>query len=257
MSGKLKSVLKSVYYFGTRYKCTYCGSMLRKFNPIGLNLPILKEMQIVGGYRREEGRCPICRTSDRERLLYKYVFKSGKINLKGIRVLHVAPEKNIETVFRKLVATNKIEYYSGDKFPDVYNYHNVPELDITATNFSDNYFDLLLCNHVLEHIPNDIDAMKEIFRILKPGGKAILQVPVSKVLEKTYEDFSITEPTEREEKFGQYDHVRIYGQDYTDRLASSGFKVILENPVNMFGDKVIDKEGINKEEIIFVAQKPV
>jgi ubiquinone/menaquinone biosynthesis C-methylase UbiE len=116
--------------------------------------------------------------------------------------------------------------------------------------FEDNYFDLIICNHVLEHIPNDIDAMKEIYRVLKKGGEAILQVPISKNSEITFENFSITEPKEREIVFGQFDHVRIYGQDYPTRLEKSGFK-----PQRINISKKYEKYGLNLDEDLFIGRK--
>lgn len=100
-------------------------------------------------------------------------------------------------------------------------------LDITDMNFEDNFFVVIICSHVLEHVMDDRKAMSELFRVLKPKGIAILQVPISKTVRKTFEDFTITSPEEREKYFGQKDHVRIYGQDYKKRLQNIGFKVDL------------------------------
>jgi predicted SAM-dependent methyltransferase len=253
---KLRLIAKKVVFFGTKYKCTICGSHIRKFLPHGISIPVLSEKRIVGGYNREKtGKCPVCRRIDRERLIYKYVFNSGKINLRGISVLHVAPELPIANKFKEIKEAQKINYQAGDKFEAGYVY-DCEELDITKTKYEDNTFDLLICNHVLEHIPNDGDAMREIFRILKPGGKAILQVPISLVLDETYEDLSIVDPKEREIKFGQYDHVRIYGQDYPKRLNSVGFNTEIVNPVDLWGAKTLVHEGINPEEKLYIAVKP-
>jgi predicted SAM-dependent methyltransferase len=108
---------------------------------------------------------------------------------------------------------------------------------------------------VLEHIPNDYDAIGEIHRILKPGGWAILQVPVSRVLETTYEDPSITEPDRREEAFGQFDHVRIYGQDYRTRLEKAGFMVKTYNPTKEKWKTNLNQYAINPLEDLYVAYK--
>ena len=123
-------------------------------------------------------------------------------------------------------------------------------IDVLNIPFDPNYFDLIICNHVLEHIQNDIDAMKELFRVLKLNGKAILQVPISKNSEKTFEDFSVTDPKERENIFGQFDHVRIYGQDYTKRLESVGFSV---ECINI--SKEFSKYGLAIDEDIFIVTK--
>lgn len=108
----------------------------------------------------------------------------------------------------------------------------------------------MVCNHLHEHVPADIDSMKELYRVLKPSGKAILQVPISKNLDKTFEDFSVTDPEEREIVFGQFDHVRIYGQDYTDRLSSVGFKV---ERINI--SREYEKYGLSMDEDIFIGKK--
>ena len=123
-------------------------------------------------------------------------------------------------------------------------------MDVLNIPYNDDYFDLILCNHVLEHVPKDIEAMMELFRVLKKGGKAILQVPISKMLTETLEDFSVVDPCEREKVFGQWDHVRIYGQDYTKRLESVGFFVKRVNICQEF-----PKYGLSKDEDIFLCTK--
>jgi SAM-dependent methyltransferase len=123
-------------------------------------------------------------------------------------------------------------------------------MNVLDIPFPDNSFDLVICNHLLEHVPNDMDAMKELLRVLKVGGEAILQVPISKNSAKTIEDWSVTTPEERERAFGQFDHVRIYGQDYTDRLTLAGFKV---ERINISKD--YPSYGLAGEEDIFIGRK--
>jgi len=122
-----------------------------------------------------------------------------------------------------LRASNKIKYINGDLNPLVAD----RKIDITDISFGNDYFDFIICNHVLEHIQDDRKAMSELFRVLKPSGEAILQVPISKNAKETFEDFSITSPEEREKYFGQKDHVRIYGKNYKNRLENVDFKVEL------------------------------
>jgi len=124
-------------------------------------------------------------------------------------------------------------------------------MDITDIHCADNYFDLILCNHVLEHIPDDRKAMRELCRVLKPGGKAILQVPLSILLKETYEDFSVTDPAERIRLFGQRDHCRIYGQDYENRLKESGFEFC---PVKIDFTRY-PHYGLDEREEVMVAMK--
>jgi ubiquinone/menaquinone biosynthesis C-methylase UbiE len=108
------------------------------------------------------------------------------------------------------------------------------KIDMTNIQYPDCSFDVVLCSHVLEHIPEDVKAMQELFRILSHGGWAILQVPIDRNRTETYEDFSITDPREREQHFGRYDHCRVYGADYRSRLESAGFEVVIEIMLSTF-----------------------
>lgn len=127
--------------------------------------------------------------------------------------------------------------------------------DICDLPFKDNEFDFIICNHVLEHIPDDTKAMQEIYRILTPGGTAILQVPYNTDLEKTYEDDSITDPKERARIFGQYDHVRVYGMDYFSKLESIGFTVEAVNYTAMLPKNEVEKYRLPNGELIPVCKK--
>jgi ubiquinone/menaquinone biosynthesis C-methylase UbiE len=124
-------------------------------------------------------------------------------------------------------------------------------MDLTNIDRESNYFDLIICNHVLEHILDDRKAMRELFRVLKPGGKAILQVPLSMTLNETFEDFSITDPAERICIFGQRDHCRIYGQDYGQRLEEAGFSF---RPVKILSSMYC-KYGLDAREDVLLAEK--
>ena len=141
-----------------------------------------------------------------------------------------------------------IDYLTADIDPEMVMEH----MDITNIQYPENSLDAIICNHVLEHIPDDRKAMEELYRVLKPGGWAILQVPFSKILKKTFEDATVTTSQDREQIFGQTDHVRIYGKDYTSRLKQAGFEVEeykwtedkeLINPDNYF--------GLNEDEVVF------
>ncbi len=239
---------KGINIFKKYDVCPFCNNKM--YNPyfIGVDAAVLKEKNVIGGGRRKAG-CSKCGSSDRERLIYVYLKNELNVfNKKKLSILHMAPEKNIT---QKLLELGFNQYVCGDLFTEGYSYpQHVRNINILNIPFIENTFDLIICNHLLEHIPNDIDAMSEIFRVLKTGGTAILQVPISETLEKTFEDFTITNPTDREKFFGQFDHVRIYGQDYSDRLRSIGFKV---NRVNIHNE--YPKFGLNKKEDIFVCSK--
>jgi len=150
------------------------------------------------------------------------------------------------------IRLNNIDYLTADLNPE----QVMVKMDITAIQYPDKTFDAILCNHVLEHIPDDRKAMSELHRVLKPGGWAILQVPVSKVLEQTYEDSTITSPQEREKHFGQKDHVRIYGKDYSQRLKEAGFEVEAYSWTNDNGFRnETNQYGLNKDEAVFYCTK--
>jgi ubiquinone/menaquinone biosynthesis C-methylase UbiE len=129
------------------------------------------------------------------------------------------------------------------------------KVDIAKFKYEDNSFDVIICCHVLEHVPDDRKAMSELYRVLKPGGWAILQVPISLSLEKTYEDPTVATPKERERAFGQCDHFRIYGRDYIDRLESAGFSVDVYNITKEFGESFVNKHSLIKNEDIYICSK--
>ena len=234
---------------GSRYICPFCGFRSKDFALTGKDYPVLVEKQVIGaGIRR--GACYQCDSSDRERLVYTYL--KHKLNIfkkpERISMLHLAPELRLSKV---LVRSGFGSYICGDLLLDGYiRPEYVQNMNVMDIPYPDNSFDRIICNHLLEHVPNDLDAMKELLRVLKVGGEAILQVPISKNSEKTIEDWSVTTPEEREIAFGQFDHVRIYGQDYTDRLSSAGFKV---ERINISQD--YPSYGLAGEEDIFIGRK--
>ena len=245
---RIKKKIKLFSHAGSNYECPFCGYKSKDLKIVGHDLPILKEKHVIGGGRRAAG-CYKCESRDRERLLYAFIIKELKLP-QNIRILHIAPEPKLSKI---LLNQNFKEYICGDLFTGSYHYPaHVKNINVLSIPYEDNYFDLLICNHVLEHIPEDAKAMKEILRVLKPGGKAILQVPISNNNEQTYEDFSISDPQKRKEHFGQYDHVRIYGQDYVTRLENVGFIVERLN----ISDKY-KKFGVNPEEDIFFCKKEI
>lgn len=138
-----------------------------------------------------------------------------------MRLLHIAPERNLQKALEK----KNIEYFSADLDSPLAKI----KMDIQNIKFPANYFDAIICNHVLEHIIDNKKAMRELYRVLKPRGWAILQVPYLPIMKTTFEDSAIVTPKERENIFGQSDHVRIYGNDYPERLRSVGFQVKKEN----------------------------
>jgi len=219
----------------------------------GFDLPVIKTMQIIGAGRRKNMVCPGCNSTDRDRLMYFFLEKN-KLLKNNISLLHIAPEPSLGTFLKSNV--NGL-YISGAKYHEgVYYHDSMKIIDIEALTFESNSFDMVICNHVLEHVADDHQAMAEIYRVLKSGGAAILQVPWSPLLETTYEDPSIIDQIGREKHFGQFDHVRLYGMDYRKRLENGGFHVSTFSVQDLL-ETTIEKKNfaLNPQEIIFVGRK--
>ena len=235
------------------------GKSFRMFLPYGY------------GKQRNNALSPSTLSLERHRLLWLYlknetdffqsepvsdaqVPNSNRVKLRdaeinsALKVLHFAPEQAFYKVFRN---QKNIQYTTTDLFSPLADV----KADICNLPFKDNSYDLIFCNHVLEHIPDDTKAMQELFRVLKPGGMAILQIPQDLKREATFADDSITDQKERAAIFGQYDHVRIYGRDYFDKLRSIGFKVIEEDYTNKIAPELVEKYCLAKGEIIPVCFK--
>ena len=192
------------YFKGTRFTDPIDGSSYRKFLPYGYQKI------------RENALCPGTLSLERHRLLWLYLERETNFINNAIKVLHVAPE---QVFYQKFKTFSHWEYTTTDLHSPLAEI----KADLCELPFQDNYYDLILCNHVLEHIPEDQKAMQEMYRVLKPGGTLIAQVPLEENRTQTFEDNSITDKANRTEIFGQYDHVRIYGTDYYTRLESVGF----------------------------------
>lgn len=179
---------------------------------------------------RENAKCPDCNSLERQRHLWIFLNYNKNIFDKGqVRLLHFAPEPCLQNKFSSM---KNIDYMPVDLNPKKYQNKKgsaVLKMDITDIKLPKNSIDLIICNHVLEHIVNDRKAMAELFRVLKPNGKALLMIPLCKSLEKTYEDPTITSSEDRLKHFGQRDHVRRYGNDFTVRLKETGFVVHVQS----------------------------
>ncbi|MBC7747477.1 MAG: methyltransferase domain-containing protein [Methylotenera sp.] len=166
----------------------------------------------------------------------------------ALKVLHFAPEQAFYKLFRN---QKNLDYTTTDLFSPLADV----KADICDLPFQDNQYDVILCNHVLEHIPDDTKAMQELYRVLKPGGMAILQIPQDLSRATTFAVDTITDQKERAKIFGQYDHVRIYGRDYFDKLRSIGFTVVEEDYTNKIAPELVEKYCLAKGEIIPVCFK--
>jgi predicted SAM-dependent methyltransferase len=198
----------SLLYRGNKVECPLCNQRFRSF------VPAVRP----SGPNRLNELCPNCGARDRHRHLWLYLKNETNLLLENSRVLHFAPERIFE---RLLKAQRNLDYVSAD----LQRRRAAVLADITEIPFSDDSFDVILCSHVLEHVQDDRKAMRELRRVLKPEGWAVILVPISSKRAQTYEDPAIVSPKERERAFGQHDHVRIYGRDFKDRLLEAGFKV--------------------------------
>jgi SAM-dependent methyltransferase len=232
---------------GTRYRCPFCGYRARDLAPTGEDLPVLAEKRVVGGGRRRAA-CYQCGSTDRERLVLAYLRDELRLLDSGRdrRILHVAPEPNLS---RRLREHGFVQYVCGDlRAPGYVHPDEVLEMDVLALPFPDGAFDLVVCNHVLEHVGADRVAMRELRRVLAAGGTAILQVPIASDAPATDEDPSIVDPRERERRFGRHDHVRLYGRDYADRLTECGFTVARVSIAGRYPEM-----GLDPDEELFVS----
>lgn len=209
-------------YKGSGFTCNVCSNRYQKFVPdfpAAENREAIKNYQVVAGYG-DNIYCPFCMSTARDRLV---LAKLSERDLIKKNILHLSPEKNIYNFIR-----NKANVITADLLPGFYRTIDgmVQKQDATQFSFADASFDWVIGNHILEHIPDDVKAMKEIFRVLKPGGRAVLQVPYSEILTSTIEDVRLNDPVKQSQLFGQKDHVRIYSLgDYTSRLKNAGFAV--------------------------------
>jgi SAM-dependent methyltransferase len=231
-----------------------CRAKVRKLLPVGQDFPVLRELEVVGGGYLAQDVCPICFSGSRSRLIYHYLVSDYGLQAGAgrRRILHFAPERAIAEWLRRL---RSVQYVAADLAPDQYSYASPAKIDVTRIPLSDAEFDLVICNHVLEHVTDDRRAMRELFRVLKPGGRAILQVPISPRLTKTFEDPGITDPRDRERAFGQSDHVRVYGLDYTERLREAGFMLEVVDPVQQWGAEAVVRLRLNPREKVYIGRK--
>lgn len=222
--------------YGSKYMDPIDERGFRSFLPYGY------------GKQRDNVLSPSTLSLERHRLLWLYLKNETTFFSAKKKVLHFAPEQCFLKRFRKL---KNIEYTTTDLLSPIADV----KADICNLPFNNNSFDIILCNHVLEHIPDDTKAMEELYRVMKPGGYGIFQIPQDLNRDKTFEDNTITDKKERAQVFGQYDHVRVYGRDYFNKLRSIGFKVEEVDYTAKLSSKEIEKYCLAEGEIIPVVYK--
>ena len=200
------------------------------------------------GTQRNNVLSPSTLSLERHRLLWLYLQNVTDFFTAPKKVLHFAPEQAFYKLFRN---QSNLDYTTTDLFSPLADV----KADICNLPFADNSYDIILCNHVLEHIPDDTKAMQELYRVLKPGGMGIFQIPQDLNRELTFADNTIIDQKERAKIFGQYDHVRIYGRDYFDKLQSIGFKVDAVDYTKKIDANLVEKYCLAKGEVIPVCYK--
>ena len=201
-----------------------------------------KDLDCDYGHIYKNAECPKCKSQPRHRLLYLYLKKIIPKN-KSLRLLHFAPD-SLKNLF---VQYKNLKYLSVDINPK----RAMKKEDITKLSFKNESFDIIICIHVLEHVQKDKKAMKELHRVLKKNGFAIIDVPLDYSRKKTDEDFSVTDPIERTKRFLQQDHVRLYGRNFKNRLKEAGFKVKTDNFASSLSKSYRKKYGLENKLIYF------
>ncbi len=226
------------YLKGNNFTDPIDGKSFRKMLPYGY------------GKQRENALSPSTLSLERHRLMWLFLRDETDFftSTKKLKTLHIAPEQCFLSIFKK---QQNLEYVTSDLESPIADV----KADICNLPFEDNSFDVIFCNHVLEHIPDDTKAMQELFRVMKKGGFGIFQVPQDLKRDITFEDNSITDKKERAKIFGQYDHVRVYGKDYFDRLREIGFKVNEIDYTKKIALKKLERFCLMKGEILPVCYK--
>ena len=230
-----RNIVYRVIYRGSGRLCPVCEKKSRRFAPFGIE-------------RRNDAMCPHCGSLERHRLLWLFFERHTNLfNGQPKSVLHIAPERCLVPRLRRRIG---IGYVTGD----LHDRHADVQFDITQIHYPAATFDVIYCSHVLEHVPEDRRALAEMHRVLKPGGWAVIMVPIT--AESTVEDPSVTDPKERLRRFGQSDHVRRYGRDFVGRLLEAGFDVREYSALDVADETEMTVLGLAGGGEIFCCKKP-
>lgn len=225
-------------YKGNNVECPVCERSFRKFLSYGSDVA-----------HRENVLCPYDLTLERHRLMWLYLRdESNFFSAEKLKVLHIAPEQCFHKRFKQ---QKNLDYLTGDLVSPLADMH----FDLHHIPLEDNRFDVVFCNHVLEHVDDALQCMKELYRVMKPGGWGIMQVPQDFSRELTYEDPSIVTPEDREKHFWQKDHVRLFGRDYPDWLRKAGFTVTEFDKESKYPADILSRFRIGDSEILYIVSK--
>jgi SAM-dependent methyltransferase len=231
-------LIAPLLYKGNNVECPVCERSFRKFLSYGSDVA-----------HRENVLCPYDLTLERHRLMWLYLKdESNFFTQDSLNVLHIAPEQCFHKRFKQ---QKNLNYLTGDLVSPIADMH----FDLHSIPLEDNRFDVVFCNHVLEHVDDALQCMKELYRVMKPGGWGIMQVPQDLDRAETYEDPSIVTPEDREKHFWQKDHVRLFGRDYPDWLRKAGFTVVEFAKDSKYSAKMLERYRINAGEILYIVSK--
>lgn len=225
-------------YKGNKVECPVCERSFRKFLSYGSRVA-----------QRDNVLCPYDLTLERHRLMWLYLKnKTDFFTKPNLKVMHIAPEQCFHKGFKN---QKNLDYTTGDLVSPIADLH----FDLHEIPLEDNQYEVIFCNHVMEHVEDDLKCMQELYRIMKPGGWGIMQVPIDSSRDTTYEDPTITSPEEREKHFWQYDHVRLYGTNYPNRLEEAGFKVESFDFRNELTPEQYERYRLGKNELLYIVRK--
>ena len=226
-------MIRRLRWAGLRVRCPVCGGRFRAFAPVD---------------GRPGVECPRCASHERHRAMW--LLLRERLGREGppVSLLHLAPEPALQ---RRLRALPRVRYVAGD----IDSPHAEVRLDVERMPFPGESFDAVICSHVLEHVADDRAALGELRRVLRPGGWALLSVPVDPARERTFEDPEIVTPEARRWHFWQDDHVRLYGRDFTDRVAAAGLEIEDDAWLSRASDAEVRRHGLNRLDTIVIARR--
>jgi SAM-dependent methyltransferase len=231
--GKAVSLWRSWRWRGDDVECVCCERTFRGFMP---------------DWNRPHAICPGCLSQERHRALWWYWANESSLLDGGRSILHFAPEYKIRRRLQRLPDTRYVTVDLNSPLAQV-------KADITRLPFESESFDTVICSHVLEHVADDRQALRELWRVLARGGTAYVMVPIDHTRARTYEDAAVTSPQLRQEAYWQADHVRLYARDFIDRLAEPGFSVATKSPATTLGEATARRYGLICQDLIFVCHK--